>query len=434
MHDYNTLYSQKLVTASHIAGQVRSDWNCWIDIALGQPQSIIQALGEAAKKNLFSNVKVHTMLDTYPMAWFSEDMQENLKGVSWFSGGQARKAIKAGYGELVPCYYRDMPALIDQYVDIDCFMACVSPMDRHGYFSLGTTCSNSIAAMKKAKYIFIEVNEHMPRALNGALVHISEVTSICEHHSELPVAAPAVIDPVSSTIGNIIAEEVPDGATLQLGIGAIPDAVGFALKSKKNLGIHTELFGDSMAELIECGAVDNSRKEINRGKCVTTFAFGSSRVYDYINDNPAFVLAPSNYVNNPEVIAQHSNFISVNAAVEVDMYGQVCAESIGTRHLSGTGGQVDYVRGAVQSKGGKSFIAFPSTAQNGKISRIQFTLSPGAVVTTGKNDVDHIVTEYGVARLRGKTLSERTKALIGIAHPSFREELTFQAKQSNYIV
>ena len=165
MYDYNTLYSQKFVTASQIAKQVKSGWNCWIDIALAQPQSMIQALGEAAKNNLFSNVKVHTMLDTYPMAWFSEDLQENLKGISWFSGEQARKSINAGYGELMPCYYRDMPALIDQYIDIDCFMACVSPMDRHGYFSLGTTCSNSIAAMKKANYIFFRSKQTYAQSL-----------------------------------------------------------------------------------------------------------------------------------------------------------------------------------------------------------------------------------------------------------------------------
>ena len=266
------------------------------------------------------------------------------------------------------------------------------------------------------------------------MVHISQVTALCESDVALPVMPPAKIDEVSKKIGDFIAEEVPDGATLQLGIGAVPDAVGLALKDKHDLGIHTELFTDSMVELIECGAVTNMRKPLYQSKTVATLAFGSERMYDFIDDNPAFVLLPVNVVNDPAVIAQHPDFISVNAALEVDFFGQVCAESIGTRHVSGSGGQVDYVRGATQSKGGKSFIAFPSTAKNGTISRIKPTLTPGSIVTTSKNDVDYIVTEYGMAKLRGKTLSERTKSLIAIAHPDFRDELTREAKKQNILI
>lgn len=222
--------------------------------------------------------------------------------------------------------------------------------------------------------------------------------------------------------------------TVQLGIGAIPEAVGLALKGKHNLGIHTELLTDSMVELVECGAVTNACKPIYRGKTVATLAFGSERVYRYIDNNPAVMMLPVDSVNDPAVIARHPNFISVNGALEVDFFGQVCAESMGTRHVSGSGGQADYVRGATQSSGGKSFIAFPSTASGGKISRITPTLTPGAIVTTSKNDVDYIVTEYGMAKLRGKSLSQRAKALIAIAHPNFREELTCQAKRQNIII
>ena len=242
-----------------------------------------------------------------------------------------------------------------------------------------------------------------------------------------------MVDEVSARIGGAIAAEVPDGATLQLGIGAVPDAVGMALKDKHDLGIHTELFTDSMMELIECGAVTNARKPIHRGKSVATFAFGSKRIYNYVDDNPAIEILPVDYVNDPKVIARHPDFISVNAAVEVDFFGQVCAESVGTRHVSGTGGQVDYVRGAVESDGGKSFIAFPSTAKGGEVSRIRPTLTPGSIVTTSKNDVDCIVTEYGIARLRGRTLSQRTRALIAVAHPKFRDELTFEAKKAGIL-
>ena len=239
---------------------------------------------------------------------------------------------------------------------------------------------------------------------------------------------------MSLTICGLIAEEICDGACIQLGIGAIHDATGMALKQKHDLGIHTEMFTDSMVELIECGAVNNSRKQINRGKSVTTFAFGSKRIYDFIDDNPGIEILPVDYVNDPNVICRNDNMISINAAVEVDLWGQVCAESVGTKHLSGTGGQVDYVRGACQSKGGKSFIAFASTAKGGTVSKIQPILTPGGVCTTSKNDVDCIVTEYGIARLRGRPLSERAKQLISIAHPDFRDQLSFEAKKRGMMI
>ena len=220
-----------------------------------------------------------------------------------------------------------------------------------------------------------------------------------------------------------------DIGSLQLGIGAIPEAVGQALRGKHDLGIHTELLTDSMIDLIQCGAVTNRKKPIHTGRTVATLSYGSQKMYDYIHDNPTVQLMPVSYVNDPAVIARHPNFISVNSAVEVDFYGQVCAESIGSSHISGTGGQADFVRGATRSKGGKSFIALPSTAGKGTVSRIRPVLTEGAVVTTSKNDVDYIVTEYGVAKLRGKTLSQRTKALIEIAHPDFRDELREQARR-----
>ena len=257
---------------------------------------------------------------------------------------------------------------------------------------------------------------------------------LIENNIELPVLPPVKLDEVSVTIGGLIAEQIPDGACIQLGIGAIPDATGMALKTKKDLGIHTEMFTDSMVELIECGAVNNSRKQIHRGQSVTTFAFGSKRIYDFIDDNPAIALLPVDYVNNPEVICKNDNMISINAALEVDLWGQVCAESVGTKHMSGSGGQIDYVRGACQSKGGKSFIAFSSTAKGGTISKIKPILTPGAVCTTSKNDVDYIVTEYGLAHLRGCSLGERAKRLIAIAHPDFRDELSFEAKKRGILV
>ncbi len=428
------VYNEKLKSASEVAALFPDGSEIFIDIALSQPKSIFDAI--AADPACVSNrgLTFHTVLDIYPMPWCQNGGIEGTGAVTWFSGGCAAAAVNSGIADVMPCYYRDIPSLIAMNSGINVICLSVSPMDSHGYFSMGCTTSASDDLLTRADYIFLEVNKQMPRSLSSSLIHISQVTALCEADYPLPVAGEPVLDDISRAIGGYIAEEIPDGATIQLGIGAVPDAVGMALKEKHHLGIHTEMFTDSMVELLTCGAADNSRKPIHRGRSVTTFAYGSKRIYDYIDDNPAMEILPVNYVNDPKVIAQHPDFISVNAAVEVDFFGQVCAESVGTRHLSGTGGQVDYVRGAIESKGGKSFIAFPSTAAKGSASRICSTLSEGAIVTTSKNDVDHIVTEYGIAKLRGKTLSQRTKALIGIAHPKFREELTFAAKKRNILI
>ena len=428
------LYHQKLTGPEQIAAQAQNGWAFCSDIGLSIPYSIYEAVGNRVRHSALCGVKVHTLLDILPLACYGEDLGEGMRGISWFSGAGARKAIAGGFADLMPCCYRDIPALIADYVKVDAYCAVVSPMDEHGYFSTGCVGSISPAIIRKAKHIFLEVNRNMPRTSSSPSIHISQVTALCENHVALISLPPAEPDETSLTIGNLIAEEILDGATLQLGIGSIPDAVGMALKHKHHLGIHTEMFTESMVDLLECGAADNSRKPIHRGRTVATFALGTKRMYDFIDQNPGFEMLPVEYVNNPAVIARHPDFISVNAALEVDFYGQVCAESLGTRHVSGTGGQFDYVRGAVDSKGGKSFIAFPSTAQNGTVSKITSILMPGANVTTGKNDVDHIVTEYGIAKLRGRTLSQRTKALISIAHPKFRDELTFTAKGQNIII
>ena len=432
--DNKELYQEKLVSAKAVAERIQDGWNVCADIAAAMPPAILNALGEEAKAGNKKEVKLHTMLDLSPYTFLEEEAAAGIRPVSWFSGKGLAKAFNDGRGDVLPCYYQDMPGLFDEYVDVDAFVATVSPMDKHGWFSTGVTGSNSEVLIRKAKHIYLEVNENMPRALSASMIHISQVDALCENTQPLSIMPPAKLDDVSRTIGGLIAAEVPDGACLQLGIGAVPEAVGLALKDKKDLGIHTELFTDSMVELIECGAVTNERKELYRGKTVATLAFGSQRLYEFIDDNPAYMTLPVNQVNTPSIVAQLSNFISVNAALEVDFFGQVCAESIGTKHVSGSGGQVDYVRGAVMSPGGKSFIAFPSTALGGKMSRIKPTLTEGAIVTTSKNDVDHIVTEYGIAKLRGKTVSQRVKAMIGIAHPDFREELTFEAKKRNIII
>ena len=435
MTDYQKMYQEKLTTPDKIARQVQSGWLLGMDTATSQTPAIMTAIAEHIRNSDTTGVKVQALLDAYPFEFYTDPtLAGKMTGYSWFSSSAARKAVNAGYADIIPAYYRDFPTRIRAEYDYDAVCVEVAPMDRHGYFSLALNGSYIDAMLDKTKRIFLEVNDRQPRGLCGSLIHISQVDAIVEYNHDLPVLPPVQLDEVSKTIGGLIAERIPDGACLQLGIGAIPDATGMALKSKHDLGIHTEMFTDSMVELIECGAVNNSKKQIHRGKTVTTFAFGSQRIYDYIDDNPAVEILPVEYVNDPDVICQNDNMISINAAVEVDLFGQVCAESVGTKHMSGSGGQIDYVRGACQSRGGKSFIAFTSTAKGGTISKIKPILTPGAVVTTSKNDVDYIVTEYGVAHLRGRSLGERARQLIAIAHPDFRDELTFEAKKRGIMI
>ena len=435
MTDYQKMYQEKLTTPEQLAQQVQSGWLLGMDTATSQTPAIMTAIAERIRNSDITGVKVQALLDAYPFEFYTDPtLAGKMTGYSWFSSSAARKAVNAGYADIIPAYYRDFPTRIRAEYDYDAVCVEVAPMDRHGYFSLALNGSYIDAMLDKTKRIFLEVNDRQPRGLCGSLIHISQVDAIVEYNHDLPVLPPVQLDEVSKTIGGLIAERIPDGACLQLGIGAIPDATGMALKAKHDLGIHTEMFTDSMVELIECGAVNNSKKQIHRGKTVTTFAFGSQRIYDYIDDNPAVEILPVEYVNDPDVICQNDNMISINAAVEVDLFGQVCAESVGTKHMSGSGGQIDYVRGACQSRGGKSFIAFTSTAKGGTISKIKPILTPGAVVTTSKNDVDYIVTEYGVAHLRGRSLGERARQLIAIAHPDFRDELTFEAKKRGIMI
>ncbi|MDO5444745.1 MAG: acetyl-CoA hydrolase/transferase C-terminal domain-containing protein [Eubacteriales bacterium] len=433
--DYKSAYSSKLTTPASLASAFQSGWVVAMDSGPSHPDGIISALCARAAETGLEGIKVHAMLDIYPFPYlYGDTLDGKIKGISWFSGAGARKAVNAGLADAIPNYYRDIPGLMRENYQYDVFCVAVSPMDAHGYFSLATTGSCSEAILSKSKRIFVEVNEKQPRAVCNTQIHISQVDAIVENTHDMPVLPDPVIDETSKTIGGLIAEQIPDGACIQLGIGAIPNATGNALSCKHDLGIHTEMFTDSMVGLIECGAVNNSKKQIHTGKSVTTFAFGSQRIYDYVDDNPAIMFLPVDYVNDPAVISKNDNFISINSAIEVDIMGQVCAESIGTRHMSGTGGQVDYVRGACQSKGGKSFIAIESTAKNGTISKIVPFLAQGAVVTTSKNDVDYVVTEYGIAHLRGRSLSERAAALISIAHPDFRDQLAFEAKKRGMIL
>ena len=429
------LYAQKLGTPDELAALVQPGMYIQNDIGLSAPPALLMAIDRRAKKGELNNAHLTSSLLFYPLSCYMDPgVAERLRPISCFSDVIARKAVNSGIADVLPNCYSDAGNIVRDYRQLNVFVAVVSPMDKHGYFSFGCSASIIPTMAKKADIILLEVNKHMPRAIGGLQIHISEVTALCENHVPMVCLPESQPDEVSTIIGNMIAEEIPNGATIQLGIGGIPDAVGAALKDKRGLGIHTEMFTSSMVDLIECGAVDNRNKPIHKGYSVTTFALGAQKIYDYIDDNPMVKLLPADEVNDPCIIAKHDNFMSINAALEVDFWGQVSSESMGTKHISGTGGQLDFVRGAVMSKCGKSFIAFTSTAQNGEVSRIRPILTPGSIVTTGKNDVDCIVTEYGIAKLRGRTISERTKALISVAHPKFRDELTFEARKQNIII
>ena len=289
-------------------------------------------------------------------------------------------------------------------------------------------------AYEAKKYAFVSDYVRLAVLYEYGGIYLDTDVELVRPLDELLELPETVLTETDKKIGQMIADEVPNGATLQLGIGGVPNAVGVLLRDKKDLGLHTEMFTDSMVDLLECGAVTNMKKPINVGKTIATLAWGTKKMYEYMDDNPAFEMHPVDYTNNPYVIGQHDNFISVNACVEIDLFGQVCAESLGTLHYSGSGGQVDFVRGANLSKGGKGFIAMTSTAKNGTVSKVKPVLTPGSIVTTSKNEVDFLVTENNIVRLKGRTASERAKMIISLAAPEFRDELLFEAKKMNLIV
>lgn len=435
MNKFQEMYQAKLGTAEEVANHVKSGFDCACPTGLPLPRSIVKAVGNRAKKGEISGVKHHQLLCCVDAEFLDTSLCGKYDYVSWFTSGVARKQIQQGFYDYLPNNYSTVPKYWKEFMPkLDVFYVEVSPMDEHGYFSCGVTAAEVPAMLEKAHTILLEVNDQVPRVMGSHMIHISEVTALCESSIPLIELPKGDLTDLDVKIGKMIADMVPNGATLQLGIGGIPNAVGVCLKEKEDLGIHSEMFTDSMVDLIDCGAVTNKRKKINTGKTVATFAFGTKKMYDYMNDNSAFELHPVDYVNDPYVISQHDNFVSVNSCIEIDLFGQVCSESIGTKHFSGSGGQIDFVRGANMSKGGKGFIAMYSSAKKGTVSKIKPTLTPGSIVTTGKNEVDYVATEYGVVQLRGRTAGERAKLLISIADPKFREELTFEARKMNLMV
>ena len=431
MNKWVETYKMKLTAPEQIAKQVKSHDICASTCIVGEPYAIVNAVIERAIAEDLTGISHHLLLIGRDRSILQEELKGKYEHVSWFSSPPARRGIARGTVDQMHCYYSEEPYIWSNLIKPDIFYATVSPMDRHGYFSLGPCVGAGRTQLMRAELVFLEVNPNQPRVHGQSFVHISEVDALCECDNPLPELIIPEIDKRAKEMSEHILQLIPDGATIQLGIGAVPNAVAQGLKEKKDLCIHSEMFTDSMVELIECGAVNNLKKPIHVGKSISTFSFGTRRTYDFLDDNPGVEFHPVSYTNDVNIIALHDDMISINAFIECDLHGQVCAESVGPRMISGTGGQVDFVRGANRSKGGKAILTTYSTAEtkSGTVSSIKPMLTEGAVVTTGKNDVDYIVTEYGIARLKGKTMRQRAKELIAITHPGFRDELVHHAKK-----
>jgi succinyl-CoA:cyclohexane-1-carboxylate CoA transferase len=428
--NYEQEYRQKLCSPADAASLVKSGDHLCFPLFAGEPTLFVKAL--AARKRELEGVVVNQQHHLCP-DYFTEDSVPHIKVNAWFTSHVSRHAVQKGWADFVPNNFHEVPRLLREYWPIDIAGTVVSPMDDHGFFTCGLSVGYTMEAIKKAETVVVQVNPHAPRTHGNCHIHISEVDHVIECSEPIVEQAPAGVTPVEEAIGNYIAEQIADGSTLQLGFGGIPNAVAKALLRKKDLGIHTELLTDGMVDLMLAGVVNGSRKSIHRGKTLGTFAIGTKRLYDFMNDNPMIEMHPVDYVNDPFVVGRNDAMVSINATIEVDLLGQCCSESLGHLQWSGTGGQADFVRGANVSKGGKSFITTASTAKHGTVSCIVPTLMPGAAVTTSKNDVDHVVTEFGVAKLRGKTARQRALDLIEIAHPDFRSELREAARKMNRI-
>jgi len=350
-------------------------------------------------------------------------MEPHFRHIAQFVGATTRETVKTGHGDYVPCFFSQITNQLDTTLKPDVAMVQLSPPDAHGYCSFGVSVDYTKRSAEVAPLVIAQINRHMPRTLGDCFIHVSELDLIVEHDAPLIELPPPKISDVERAIGEHCATLIRDGDCLQLGIGAIPDAVLLFLKDKRDLGIHSEMFSDGVVELVEAGIITNAKKNLHKGTMLATFLMGTKRLYDFVDNNPAVGMYPSNYTNDPYIAGQNDNLVSINSCVQVDLLGQVCADMIGPTQISGVGGQVDFVRAAAISKGGRSIIAMSSTAAGGSISKIVPMLDEGAAVTTSRNDVEYIVTEYGIANLKYRTVRDRARMLIQIAHPKFRDSL-----------
>lgn len=417
----------RIVTAAEAVAGIRSGEQVFVHGGAASPTALLEALAQRAGELRDVGV-VHFHIEG-PAPHLASDMADSFRHRALFIGANARAAVNEGRADYVPIFLSDVPELFTCGVlPLDAVLINVSSPDAHGYCSLGTSVDAALAATHAASTVIAQLNRAMPRTLGDSFIHVDEIDLAIEvdqpPHEHL---SPAVGE-VERRIGQIVADFVPDGATLQLGIGSIPTAVGMALRDKRDLGIHTELFTDPVLDLVEAGAVTGEAKEINRGKIVSAFLMGSRRLYEFVHDNPMIEMRPVDYTNDTSVIRRFRRMTAINSALSIDLTGQVSADSIGTRFYSGVGGQMDFMRGAALASEGRAIIALPSTAAGGAVSRIAAVLEAGAGVVTSRAHVRTVVTEFGAAELFGRSVRERAAALIGIAHPDFRDELAREAR------
>ena len=430
MSNYDKEYSRKLITSQKAIEKIKNSSTIVLPPGPGAPLALMAAIADRARSGDLKDIKIYTL---FPMeqahkTYLSPDLCDCIQTYSWFATGADRSFIKVGLDYYVPNYYHQIPRLIRDFMQIDVTMTAVSPMDKAGYFTLGLSNDYTSTAARHCKKLIVEVNENMPRVFGDSLIHVSEVDAIIENTGPLPVVVPADPMPEDDIIGKFVIEMVPDGATIQLGWGNIPNTIARYLTNHKDLGIHTELLGPGIIDLIKKGVVTGRKKNLHPRKSVFTNAIGTQSMYEFMNDNPGIESYPVSYINNPDTIAKNDNMFSINAILEVDLLGQCNSEYLEGTQFSGTGGQLDYVRGAFNSKGGKSILAFYSTAHNEQISRIVPRLETGAVVTTPRMDTHYLVTEYGAVNLKGRSTRERALDIISIAHPKFRDSLIREAE------
>ncbi|HLJ48241.1 MAG TPA: acetyl-CoA hydrolase/transferase C-terminal domain-containing protein [Bryobacteraceae bacterium] len=425
-------YRSKVVSTEEAVDIVESGDRVWIQEGCGTPTTLIDPLVKRAPE--LHNVEICHMLTFGDAPYTRPEYQGHFRHNGLFLGGNVRQAICEGRADYTPIFLSEIEDLFrSAQLPIDVAFVQTTPPDEHGFLSLGTSVDCTLTAAQCARHVVAEVNRQMPRTLGDTFIHISKVSAVVETDRpllELPMEEPT---PLQQRIAANVASLIPDGAVLQTGIGGIPDAVLGYLRDRKALGVHSEMCSDGVIDLIEAGVLTGERKNIHPRKIVVGFVLGTRRLFDFMHENPMFEMHPTSYTNDPFVIAQNDRMISINSAIQVDITGQVCADSIGTKPYSGFGGQVDFIRGAARSKGGKPIIALPSTAKNGAISRIVPVLDPGAGVVTSRADVHYVITEHGIAHLHGKNLRQRVESLIAISDPKFHDELMDFAERAHYL-
>jgi len=429
--EWPLIYREKVTTPEKAVRYIKSGNRIIIGSGCAEPQSLVKALNSVAPE--LRDVEIVSLLTTGIADYTGSEFKGSFRHNAFFVGANVRDAVNAGRADFIPIFLSEIPRLFKKKIlPIDVALIQVSPPDTHGFCSFGISVDIIKPAAESASIILAEVNDKMPRTLGNSFIHVSKLTAIVENSSPILTLPRPEISETNMKIGKHVAELIEDGSTLQMGIGGIPDATLAQLKDKKDLGVHTEMFSDGVIDLVELGVINNEKKTLHPGKIVSSFIMGSESLYRFVDNNPIIELHPSDHTNDPFIVAQNKKMVAINSAIQVDITGQVCSDSMGTIQFSGIGGQVDFIRGAAKSEGGKPIIALPATAKGGRISRIVPKLDAGSGVVTSRGDVHWIATEFGAVDLHGKNLRQRAKSLISISHPDFREALEREARERKF--